>query len=116
MNQLHGFAWIAAGDAAVRTATARAWKMKPAGLRLLLAVAALEERTGRSVPTGTARRLSGMDPATVSYQATKLGPKGAGYLNREGRTGLLLSPAGRDIANEFARRMKRHFEAADEQL
>ena len=84
--------------------------MQPAGLRLVLAVAAIEERTGQTVRIGAARRLSGMDPATVSYQATKLGPKGAGYLNREGRTGLLLSTTGRDIANDFGRRMRRHLE------
>lgn len=116
MNQLHEFAWIAAGDAAVRTATARVWKIKPAGLRLLLAVAAIEERSNRMVPTSTARLLAGLDPATVSFQATKLGPKGAGYLKKEGRTGLLLSTTGRNLVNDFERRMQRHFETVTNRL
>ena len=115
-NRLHGFAWIAAGDTAVRTTTARAWNIAPAGLRLLLAVAAIEERSNQIVPTSTARLLTGLDPATVSFQATKLGPKGAGYLTKEGRTGLLLSTTGRNLVNDFARRMRQHFEAVNERL
>lgn len=113
---LHEAAWYAAGDSVVRTATAAAWGITPAGLRLVLAVAAAEERIRRVVPTGAARLLSGLDVATVSVQATKLGPKGAGYLAKEGRSGLLLSPTGRDLANDFGRRMRRHFEAVEERL
>jgi hypothetical protein len=116
MNQLHTFAWIAAGDTAVRTATARAWNIAPAGLRLLLAVAAIEERSNRMVPNSTARLLAGLDPATASFQSTKLGPKGAGYLGTQGRTGLLLSPTGRNLVNDFARRMHRHFETVTDRL
>lgn len=108
---LHLAAWYAAGDVRIRVATAKAHGVSQRTVRLLLALAAIEELTGRGVKAAEARALAVLARPTV-VQLTKE-CEAAGLIIREGRTGLRLSPAGRDIANDFARRMRRHLEAVE---
>lgn len=111
MTRLHAYAWLAAGDGRVRCAVARAHKQEQRTVRLILAVAAIEEATGTTVPALTARTLASLDRPTCVQ--TMKEAAAAGLVVREGRTGLRLAPAGRDVANDFARRMRRHLEAVE---
>lgn len=117
MNVLHQAARYAAGDARVRRELVADYnkrerlQLQPAALRLVLAVAAVEEWAGRTARGREVRELAGIDRATEGQQAKEC--EAAGLIIREGRTGLRLAPAGRDVANDFARRMKRHLEAVE---